>query len=431
MSMRSSSRLLAVGIACLLGVMPGWAQQQPASTTATTAGTSQQELDQLLAPIALYPDSLLAQILMASTYPLEIVMAARWSTEHPGVQGKALEDAMQQQTWDPSVKALTAVPKVLQQMNDNLGWMHKLGDAFLSDQKRVLDTVQTLRGKAQAAGNLNSTPQQTVRTEVQESKTVYIIEPAQPETVYVPTYDPYYAYGPWWYSYPPYYMYPPGYYYAPGVAFAAGIFVGAAIWGGCNWGGGGVYIDHHRYNNFNRTNIGNGNWNHRVDHRRGVAYGDNKVAQRYNRAGDARTVQSREQFRARADSGRASPQGMDRAQSQGPFGDTNRAQSQGFFGDANRASAGTTNRASAGTTNRASAGTADRASAGNRASSSNVGSARTGASVSTRDYGSRSGGGFSGAGSGSSTRQASSRGSASRGSMSGGGGRGGGGGGRR
>jgi hypothetical protein len=370
-------------IAVFMAATPAWSQQ-PAPSTArpvTSAPASQEELDKLLAPIALYPDALLAQVLMASTYPLEVVLAARWSKANPDVAGKALEEAMQKQTWDPSVKGLTAVPKVLERLSENLGWMHKLGDAFLADQAAITATVQALRKKAQDAGNLKSSPEQVVRTEVQESKTVIIIEPAQPERVYVPTYDPYHAYGPWWYAYPPYYMYPPGYYYGTGVAFAAGVFWGAAIWGGVNWGGGSVHVDHHKYNNFNRTNVGNGNWNHQVDHRRGVAYGDNKVAQRYDRGGDRQSVQSREQFRARADSGRAQLQGMDRSNLQQRAGATNRASGGARAGDLSRGS----------------------------------------------------GSGFSGAGQGSSTRAASSRGSASRGSMGGGsrGGGGGRGGGRR
>jgi hypothetical protein len=351
------------------------------------AQTSQEELDRLLAPIALYPDTLVAQILMASTYPLEVVYAARWAKENPDVKGPALEEAMKKQTWADEVKALTAVPQVLKQMNDNLSWMQKLGDAVLADQKAVLETVQSLRAKAQAAGNLKSTPEQTVRTETQENKTVIIIEPAQRQTVYVPTYDPYSIYGPWWYSYPPYSMYPPGYYYPPGFAFASGVFWGAVIAGGITWGGGG---------NWNINVGGGGNWGHHVDHRRGVAYGDNKVAQKYNRGGDRQAVQSREQFRARADSGRAQLQNMDRSQLQNRAGASNRA-----------------------------AGVGDRASAGTR----DLGGGRGGGSSGTRDFSSRGSGGFSGAGSGlgSSTRQASSRGSASRGSM-GGGSRGGGGG---
>jgi Protein of unknown function (DUF3300) len=383
---RALASILFVAFVVLSASLPGWAQQPSPPAGIAASATSQQELDRLLAPIALYPDALIAQILMASTYPLEVVYAARWSKGHPDIKGKALEDEMKKQDWAAEVKALTAVPQVLNQMSENIGWMQKLGDAVLGDQKAVLETVQSLRAKAQAAGNLKSTPEQTVRTEVQESKSVIIIEPTQSQTVYVPTYDPYSIYGPWWYSYPPYYMYPPGYYYPPGLAFASGVFWGAVIAGGITWGGGG---------NWNINVGGGGNWGHHVEHRRGVAYGDNKVAQKYNRGGDRQAVQSREQFRARADSGRSQLQSMDRSQLQ------------------NRASAG----------NRAS-GTGD------RAASRDTGG-RSGGGASTRDLSSRgSGSGFSGANSGSSTRQASSRGSSSRGSMGGsrggGGGRGGG-----
>jgi hypothetical protein len=376
-------KLGALLLALLGMVLPAAAQPAAGERPVTSPASSQEELDKLLAPIALYPDALLAQVLMASTYPLEVVMAARWSKENPGVAGKALEEAMKKQTWDESVRGLTAVPKVLERMSENIGWMHKLGDAFLADQAAITTTVQNLRKKAQDAGNLKSTPEQIVKTEVQENKTVIIIEPADPQRVYVPTYDPYYIYGPWWYSYPPYYMYPPGYYYGTGMAFAAGVFWGAAIWGGINWGGNNVHIDHHKFNNFNGSNLGNGNWNHRVEHRKGVAYGDNKVAQRYDRGGNRDAVQSREQFRARADSGRAQLQGMDRS---------NLGQRQ----------AGATPRA--GDTARGRTGGGD---LGNRGGSS----------------------GFSGAGLGSSSRAASTRGSSSRSSM-GGGSRGGGGGGR-
>jgi uncharacterized membrane protein YgcG len=416
----AKTRIVAITLALAIAAWPGLAQQSaPAQPASTGAPASQQELDQLLAPIALYPDALLVQILMASTYPLEVVMASRWAKANPGVSGKALEDAMQKETWAPEVKAVTAVPQVLERMSENLGWIHKLGDAFLADQKAVLQTVQALRGKAQAAGNLKTTQEQVVRTEVQESKSVIIIEPAKPEVVYVPTYDPNSIYGPWWYSsYPPYYMYPPGYYYGTGMAFAAGVFWGAAIWGGCNWGGGNVNINRNNYNNFNRANIGSGNWNHNVDHRKGVAYGDNRVAQRYDRGGNTKAVQSREQFRARADQGRAQMQGMDRASLQNQVGAADRA------GAGNRA--GTSDRA----------GASDRMSSGagqNRAGTSDLGgrSGSVGSSDSRGrggDYSSRgSGSGLSGAGSGSSSRAASSRGSSSRGSM-GGGGRGGGGG---
>jgi len=389
-------RVVPLALALLIGAMPAFPQQAAPAAATTSAPATQEELDKLLAPIALYPDALLAQVLMASTYPLEVVMAGRWAKANPGVTGKALEDAMQKQTWDASVKGLTAVPKVLERMSENIDWMHKLGDAFLGDQAAVMQTVQALRKKAQDAGNLKSTPEQVVKTEQQQGKTVIIIEPAQPERVYVPTYDPYYVYGPWWYSYPPYYMYPPGYYYGTGVAFAAGVFWGAAIWGGVNWGGNNVYVDHHKYNNFNRSNIGNGNWNHQVDHRRGVAYGNDKVAQQFDRGGNRQAVQSREQFRARADSGRSQLQNMDR-------------------GNLQRA------------TDRAGGGAGDRAGGGRTGDLGGSRGGDVGGGSRGGDISRGGGGGFSGAGLGSSTRAASTRGSSSRGSM-GGGSRGGGGG---
>jgi hypothetical protein len=281
----------------------GVAAVKPATKT-----FSQQELDQLLAPIALYPDNLLAQIFMASTYPLEVVEASRWVKANPKVTGKALEDAMAQKSWDPSVKSLTAVPQVLQQMNDKLDWMQKLGDAFLAQQKDVLDTVQSLRAKAVANGNLKSSEQQAVKTETQDGQTIYVIESTKTEVVYVPIYNPYVAYGTWWYPpyYPPYYMYPPAYVYPPHVAFTTGIFVGVALWGNCNWHHGNVYVNVNHYNSYNRTNISNGSWNHNVDHRRGVAYSDQNVARQYNRGGDMQTAQARDNYRGRADSGSAS-----------------------------------------------------------------------------------------------------------------------------
>ena len=264
----------------------------------------QEELEQLVAPIALYPDALLAQVLMASTYPLEVVYAARWTRTNPTLSGKALEDAMQKEPWDPSVKSLVAVPKVLEMMEQRLDWTHKLGDAFLAQQDPVMKAVQVLRAKASAAGHLKSGSEQTVTTTQEGGETVIIIEPASSGVIYVPTYDPAYVYGPWPYpAYPPYYWYPPGYYYPYG-GFFAGIVIGAWLWGGCNWGGGGgVYVDHHRYNNFNRTNISDGNWRHNVDHRKGVAYRDRATASQFDRD-FSRNADAREQFRGRAEQGR-------------------------------------------------------------------------------------------------------------------------------
>ena len=308
-----STKTLAWSVALALiapAPLPIAAQQAQASAApgaSSPAPFKQEELEQLVAPIALYPDALLAQVLMASTYPIEVVQAARWAKSNPQLSGAALEDAMQKEPWDPSVKSLTAVPQVLAMMEEKLEWTHKLGDAFLGQQAEVMKAIQRLRARASAAGHLQSGKEQTVTTTQEGGETVIVIEPATPETIYVPTYDPAYVYGPWPYpAYPPYYWYPPGYYY-PGGAFLAGIVIGAWLWGGCNWGGGGggnrVHVEPHRFNDFNRTNISDGNWRHNVDHRKGVAYRDQATASRFDRD-FSRNAGAREQFRGRAEQGR-------------------------------------------------------------------------------------------------------------------------------
>ena len=167
---------------------------------------SKEKLAQLLAPIALYPDELVAQILMASTYPLEIVEADRWVQKNKKLKGDDLTKALEKEEWDPSVKSLVNFPSVLSAMSQKLDVTSKIGDAFLVQQKDVMDTIQDLRKKAQAAGNLKTTKEQTV---VEEKETI-VIKPADPQVVYVPTYNPTVVYGTWAYpAYPPYYYYPP------------------------------------------------------------------------------------------------------------------------------------------------------------------------------------------------------------------------------
>ncbi len=197
---------------------------QPAAAAAPapankTPPFKQEELEAMLAPIALYPDALLAQIFMASTYPLEVVEAARWSKEHPDVKGDAVAGAVQSQTWDPSVKSLVAFPSVLAKMNEKIDWTQKLGDAFLAQQKEVMQAVQILRNKAKETGNLKSTKEVTVKEEPAPAGSpapqTIIIESPDPEVVYVPTYNSSVVYGAWAYPmYPPYPYYPPGYAYA-------------------------------------------------------------------------------------------------------------------------------------------------------------------------------------------------------------------------
>ena len=158
-----------------------------------------------MAPIALYPDSLFAQVLMAATYPLDIVMADRWVKANPGIKDKALEDALQKQQWDPAVKSIVVFPQVLTMMSEKLDWTQKLGDAFLAQEKDVMATAQALRAKAASEGNLKDSKEQKVITEKVESTTIIKIEPTNPEVVYVPTYNPTVVYGAWPYpAYPPY-----------------------------------------------------------------------------------------------------------------------------------------------------------------------------------------------------------------------------------
>jgi hypothetical protein len=271
--------VLAVLIAANLALSYARAQEsKPARLT-------EAELAQLVAPIALYPDALLAQVLMAATYPLDVVQAARWAKANPKATGKALEDAMQKQPWDASVKALAAVPTVLQMMNEKLDWTQQLGDAFLAQQEDVMKTVQLLRARAKAAGSLASTSQHKVSETTSAGTTVIVVESAQPEIVYVPAYNPTYVYGTWAYAaYPPYYWYPPGYVATRALWFAAGVAVGHAIWGHCDWGRHHVSINVTRYNQFNRTTINNPGWNHNPARRGAVPYRDPDLAKRYNRA---------------------------------------------------------------------------------------------------------------------------------------------------
>ena len=400
---------------------------EPAKNGSAQAPLPQEKLDSLLAPIALYPDQLLTQTLMASTYPLDVVAAARFVKENRELKGDALDKAVAQKNWDPSVQSLTGFPQVLEMMNDKLDWTQELGDAFLADEKRVLQTVQGLRQKADAAGNLKSNEQVKV---VKEQSTI-IIEPAQPTVVYVPTYNPTVVYGSWWApAYPPYYWPPPAYYYPPGSLLVAGaitwgIAYGIANnhwgWGNCDWHGGNVNINVNRNNTFINNNaefknkVNNGNWNHNPAQRKGVAYSDARTRDQYRKSDPGATA-SRRDARGYDSGGRAGASAGTR--------DVQRDLQRGG-GDFDRGGA--------------SAGTRDVQRGG--------GDFGGGASAGTRDV-QRGGGDFGGGSSsfggsantrssfdsGQSRQQASSysnRGASSRSSMSGGGGRSGGGGGGR
>jgi hypothetical protein len=425
----------------LLTMLLVWPYPLLLDAQSTGAVFKPEEIEQLVAPIALYPDSLVSQILMASTYPLEVVQAERWAKANQSLKGETLTAALEKQPWDASIKSLVTFPQVLGMMSEKLDMTQRLGDAFLAQQKDVLDAVQRLRARAQAQGNLQTTKEQTVIVEQPEAQTTVIkIEPADPQVVYVPSYNPTVVYGSWPYpAYPPYYYSPPAYYYPPGYvagaafAFTAGVALGAAwgyAWGGCNWGRGDVDIDIDRNTNFNR-NInrenyrarvdarggqgGRGSWQHDPGHRKGVSYRDQGTAQRFNRGSDARATASREAFRGRAESGRQELRrgGADQLGQRGGVGDRGSVGSRGGVGD--RSSVG------------------DRGSVGSRGSvsdrSSGLGSSSRG----------READAFSGMGRGSEVRSASQRGASSRsggysggsrGGSRGGGSRGGGGGGR-
>jgi uncharacterized membrane protein YgcG len=302
----------------LILAAPPTAMGQDTGETSKKSFTEEQ-LAQILAPIALYPDSLLSQILMASTYPLEIVQACRWAKQNKDLKGDALAKTLEKQPWDPSVKSLVNFPQVLDMMNEKLDWTASLGDAFLAQKKDVMNTVQKLRAKAKEEGNLKSTVEQKVT--VKEDPQIIIIESASPQVVYVPVYNPTVVYGAWWYpAYPPYYYYPPAYPYgAMAFSFAAGVAIGAAwgyAWGGCNWHGGDVDIDINRNANINhninrdkyankmqgRGEGGKGSWQHNPEHRKGVAYRDQGTSQRFGQS-KARSVENRQAARGYGDQG--------------------------------------------------------------------------------------------------------------------------------
>jgi hypothetical protein len=263
--------------------------------TQTKPALTQQELDQMLAPIALYPDSLLSQILMASTYPLEIVEATRWSTANPGLKGDEAVKAATQNGWDPSVTSLVAFPQILTMMDQKLSWTERLGDAFLTQQAQVMDTVQSLRQKAYAAGNLKSTDQ--VRVE-QQGQTI-VIEPPNPQVVYVPYYDPRIVYGSWWWpGYPPvYWGLWPGYVrpgFVEGFAWGVGITVGAGFFfGAFDWPHRHLNVIpvHNLYYRNNVVRV----WEHDPIHRLGVPYRDVGLRQRFGRM--SASPEARREFR--------------------------------------------------------------------------------------------------------------------------------------
>src|SRR5438128_5653716 len=283
--------------------------QSQEMTTTTTSDTEQapklpnDQLDSLVAPIALYSDPLLAQTLAASTYPLGIIQLQQWMDRNKNLKGKALADAVAKQPWDPSVQGLVEFPDVVQRMAGTIQWTTDLGNAFLAQQSDVMDAAQRMRAKAQGTGNLKTTAQSVVQTEtVPSGKQVIKIEQVNPEVVYVPSYDPTVVYGPAPPAYP-YYPYTyPGYVPGTALAWGAGIALGAATWGAwggggwgwnCGWGHGDVnvnvnnkYVNNYNKNvnkNFNQANFNKqgGAWQHNAQHRGNAPYGNRQTANKY------------------------------------------------------------------------------------------------------------------------------------------------------
>ena len=272
---------------------PSSPQSDPPAGAQTGARLPAQQLDDLVAPIALFPDSLVAQVLAASTYPIEIAEAEQWVKDHPKWKPAKLMDEAKKQKWDPSVKALVAFPGVLTMFTQSLSWATQLGNAFLAQQADVMQAIQRMRTQAQAKGTLHTTPQETVSTEEQNGQSFIAIQPANPEVWYVPYYNPEYIWGP-----PVWGIYPPLVY--PGVEVGFGFFPGIDIglyfggWGGWGWGGwgwgpnwygGGLFIDYsffHRYG-FGEFHgeLGRSAWAHDPEHRLGVAYPNRVVAGRF------------------------------------------------------------------------------------------------------------------------------------------------------
>jgi hypothetical protein len=412
------------------------------------------QLDSLVAPIALYPDPLLSQTLVASTYPLEIIQLQQWLAKNTNLKDKALTDAVMKQAWDPSIQAMASFPEVVKQLAENVKWTADLGNAFLAQQGDVMDAVQRMRAKADGNGSLKTSKEQKVEKTTVDNKSVIVIEPADPQVVYVPSYNPTVVYGASTYPYPSMYYPPPGY-YAGGalLGFSAGIILGGAInggWGyGCGWGNNDININNNNnfVNNSNRQNINNrqnvsgGNkWQHNPQHRGGAPYSNKNVSNKYG--GDRNRGPGGDNTR-RDTAGNNNRPGGDRNQgpggnrNQGPGGDRN----QGPGGDRNRPSTKPAggDRNGPGNNNRTS--NSNRPSSNNRPSAStrpSGGSDRIGNQNVSRSSAPRSNSSFgSGGGYNRSSASAShSRGASSMsrgGGMSGGGSRGGGsrGGGRR
>jgi len=268
--------LVATAIIAMLhaALQPAVAQTQVDRPPAEEAAAfSRQQLEQLLAPIALYPDALLTHVLMAASYPLQIVQLARWQVQNADIKGRALEEALAGQPWDESVKALAPFAQVVRMMSDKLDWTQQVGEAFLAQEEDVFATVQRLRDRAEAAGNLKSTKEMRITRDRGDGGTVTIIEPANPTEIYVPVYDPVVAYGAWPYpDYPPYYWYPREWRRDALFWFGTAIVAGAALWAVWDWRRRALNVNPMRYNAFFRSNVQNPAWRFNPAARKGAPF---------------------------------------------------------------------------------------------------------------------------------------------------------------
>ena len=399
---RPSRAVIAILCAMLLvpgeGALLAQATQSAAPAQAAEKPLTADQLDSLIAPIALYPDDLLAQVLAASTYPLEIMQLQQWLAKNKNLKDKALVDAVAKQPWDPAVQSMAAFPDAVKRLCDDIQWTTDVGNAFLDQQKDVMDAVQRMRKKAKDKGTLTSNEQMKVETKVVEQQTVIVVQSANPEVIYVPVYSPTVVYPPPVYPYPPIYYPPPPPPGAMFMTFTAGVMIGAA-WGGscchCGWGSSSnVNINvNNTYNRNTNVNTGGGgggnNWSHNSAHRGGAPYSSSASANKYG----------------------GSTKGGAAGRQQSAGASTNSANRSGGGGGASP-----------------SASTANRGGGGGGGASPSASSAKKGGGGGGGGSPSAMSGG-SGGFSGSSAKASSSRGSSS---MSGGGGsRGGGGGGGR
>lgn len=449
----SAALIIAIGGPSLFAQQqPPLQQQAPPALPPRGQALTNQQLDDLVAPIALYPDPLVSQILVASTYPLELVQAGQWLERNPNLSGTIVVQEAQQQNWDPSIQALVVFPDLVKRLNQDIAWTSNLGNTFLDQQADVMDAIQRMRLSAQQGGKLASNQQQTVTTTYDSGAPAIEIQPANPDVIYVPYYDPSYIWGPSYYYpyanwyYPPYYG---GSYFSFGLGIRMGAYFGGGWggWGGWGWSPGwgnrSVIVNNNFFarNNFNRgfggRNMGGvSTWAHNAEHRQGVPYRSAASSSRYGGAS-----QASRSFSSRSFSGGQGGQSFSARVGRTPSSSFGSSSSEGTRQFAPRSGSTSTNRGSFSGNAQGGANTANRGNRGNFNGSVSRGSSgvNRNSGGSNRSYASASGGSVNRGNSGGFSGGGVSRGSGggggggvSRGSGSGGGGgnRGGGGGNR-